>query len=105
MHKAKNGREAPPGSTRRLTAAEFPRETGLQACRASHQREFRIKYAGTDEIRVMIDVLLGGGVMDVVRIAQNLFDDGHGQAHPHQAAARIPATRETSQTIEIVPIA
>jgi len=53
----------------------------------------------------MIDVLLGGGVMDVVRIAQNLFDDGHGQAHPHQAAARIPATRETSQTIEIVPIA
>ena len=35
---------------------------------------FRIKYAGTDEILVMMDVLLGGGIMEVSRIAQNLFD-------------------------------
>lgn len=35
---------------------------------------YRVKYAGTDAIMVMMDVKLGGGVMEVARLAQDLFE-------------------------------
>jgi hypothetical protein len=37
-------------------------------------RGYRVKYAGTDAILAMMDVELGGGIMDVARLAQDLFD-------------------------------
>ena len=37
-------------------------------------RAFRIKYADQTELMLMLDILLGGGVMEVARIGQNLFE-------------------------------
>ena len=37
-------------------------------------RGYRVRYAGTDQIVVMMGILPGGGVMETARLAQDLFD-------------------------------